>query len=357
MLYKYEFVKNHSLGLLNKHLNFFFRKIRNIPKNSAFVIDRYFHSSLIDDLNNSPVLKKKIEAFFDSYKILDQDKKDAFYQLVLKCQSVEAFFEDIKYDCQEINNTAIKALIGNDSLYELTKYLFSTTLKAKRWGIEDHYIQIYDKMPAHKACPFCGVGEMHKTFREDYDHLCPKKHYPLLAINLKNLAPMCGPCNTKFKGEVDVFYDNKVRRQFAYPYSTQLTINIDYSGSIIPETDINNSVGFWKINFLPVAQVSTTWFEVFQIEKRYRDDYLVPKFESWVNDFIDDLVSYGININNSDDLKRELKSTADRIGQKKFIHSNIIKAPLFDYLASCENDIFYNSVMKMYVQKTNKNVA
>lgn len=353
MLYKYEFINGHSLSQLNKHLNYFFRKIRAVPTNAAFVTALYFHASIADDIDNSSALKKKFEAFFDSFKVLSQDKKDEFYQIVLKCRSIELFFEDVNIDCNEINNTAIQAVIGDNTLYELTKYLFSTTLKANRWGIKDHYLQLYNRMPAHKACPFCGVGEMHQTFREDYDHLCPKKHYPLVAINLKNLAPMCGACNTKFKGEVDVFYDNNIRRQFAYPYSTQLTINIDYNGSVIPETDINNSAGFWKINFLPNDPMNDTWFKVFQIEKRYRDDYLVPKFESWVNDFLDDLVSYGINIATYDDLKRELKNTAERIGQKRFIHSNIIKAPLFDYLASCENDIFYSSVLKMYTQKIN----
>lgn len=353
MLYKYEYVKDHSLSHLNKHLNYFFRKIRNVSQTAAFVTDRYFHSTIVEDINNSPVLKDKFETFFSSFKVLTQEKKTEFYQIVLKCQSIESFFEDVNFDCNQINNTTIKSIIGNNSLYDLTKYLFSTTLKAKRWGIQDHYLQIYNKMPAHKVCPFCGLGEMHQTFREDYDHLCPKKHYPLIAINLKNLAPMCGACNTKFKGEVDVFYENNVRRQFAYPYSTQLTINIDYNGSVIPETDINNSSGFWKINFLPNVSMNDTWLKVFQIEKRYKNDYLVPKFESWVNDFLDDLISYGINIDNYDDLKRELKNTAARIGQKRFIHSNIIKAPLFEYLASCENDIFYSSVLKMYTQKTN----
>ena len=357
MLYKYQFVEKHPLSRLNKHLNFFFRKIRTTSKVAAFVVSRYFHSDFIDDVNNSPVLKKKFKTFFDSYKILEQDRKEAFYQLVLKCQSIAAFFEDINVDCHEINNTAIKSIIGNNSLYELTKYLFATTLKAKKWGIEEHYQLIYDQMPAHKACPFCGIGEMHQTFREDYDHLGPKKHYPLLAINLKNLVPMCGPCNTKFKGEVDVFYKNDARRTFAYPYTTELTINIDYSGSIIPETDLFHSDGLWKINFVPFNEINTTWFEVFQIERRYKNDYLIPKFETWVNDFIDDLVNYGINISNAEDLKRELNKTAERIGQKRFIHSNIIKAPLFNFLATCDNDIFYNSVLKMYTQKINTTAA
>lgn len=357
MLYKYEYVQKHTIYRLNQHLNYFFRRIRPVSKRASFNVSKYFHSEFADDINNSPVLKEKFRDFFNSFKILETHQKETFYKMVLKCSSIKSFYEDISIDCQDINNSAIKKLIGNDSLYALAKYLFSTTIKTSKWKIEDHYQQIYNTMPSHKACPFCGIGEMHQTFREDYDHLAAKKIYPLLAINLANLAPMCNPCNTKFKGEIDIFYKKKVRRPFAYPYTTQILVTIDYTGSIIPETDYTNTKGLWKINYDPQNEINCTWYEVFKIEKRYREDYLEPKFDSWVNDFIDELIDFGVKLKDKSDLKKELIKTSKRLHERVFVHSNIIRAPLFDFLANCNNDIFYSTVLKMYTTKSNKRNA
>jgi len=209
-------------------------------------------------------------------------------------------------------------------------------------------------MPNHKACPFCGIGTMHQTFQEDYDHLACKKHYPLSATNLKNLAPMCGPCNTKFKKDIDVLYDQSIRRPFAYPYTTVINVEFDYSKSIIPGTDKKTSKGHWKIEIIPNSDINKTWFTVFQIEKRYVMDYVQPKFDIWIDNFLDDIADNNISIPNVTTLKAELKKISKSWKSKRFIESNIIKGPLFDYLADCNNSIFYNSIMRRLGDKITK---
>lgn len=346
MLYKYKYIKRHTIHGLNKYLLYFFRKIRTLSSSATFRINgAYFHSDFSEILKNSPELKKKFKMFFDSYKILSDVQKTEFYNKVVKCQCVSCFFEDISVDCSDIKINSIQQLIGNNSLYELMKHLYDT-LKSTRWKIIDHYIEMYNEMPQDKVCPFCGIESMHQTFREDYDHLLPKSIYPLLSVNLQNLAPMCSICNEKAKKEIDILYKNGSRRSFAYPYTTELSFTLNFSGSIIPQTDLNNQQGSWHISVLPQSDINVTWFEVFNIERRYLDDYF--RFDIWTSDFVADLIRYNQNVENEEQLKCELLKTAKTYERYKLRHSNIIKAPLFYFLANCNNHIFYNSLLKEY---------
>lgn len=347
MLYRYQYIKRHPLHGLNKHLLFFFRGIRVVRNNTPFKTNgNYFHPEFSSILSSSPELTKKFKTFFNSYKRLDTEQRQVFYNKVTKSQCIRCVFEDTSVDCTDINNDSIRLLIGDNSLYELMKYLYENTIRSTRWKIDDHYKQMYNSMLA-TVCPFCGIEIMHQTFREDYDHLLPKSRYPLTAINLYNLAPMCSTCNKKAKGEVDVLYKDGVRRSFAYPYTTELNVELEFTGSIIPQTDINNESGVWFLTINPQEEKNTTWFEVFKIERRYIDDYM-KFFDSWTLDFIDSLIRINQEIKDAEQLKIELSLTAKLYKRRRFSNYNIIKAPLFDYLANCNNQIFYNSLLRKY---------
>ncbi len=327
MLYKYQYIRKHSLHRLHKHLLFFFRRIRNVKRSTAFRIDgNYFHPEFSSLLSISPTLAEKFKLFFNSYKKLTNEQKNDFYSRIEKCQCIKCFFEDTSVDCSDIKKDSLQQLIGNDSLYNLMKYISETTLKSDRWDIIGHYKQMYSDMPLDKICPFCGVENMHQTFREDYDHLLPKSIYPLLAVNLYNLAPMCSFCNEKAKKEQDILYKDDVRRSFAYPYTTELNINFSFTESIIPQTDINNDEGKWVLTINTDSEKNITWFEVFNIERRYIDDYL--KFDSWTMDFIYNLIKSNANIDNEEQLKTELLLTAQLFEKRRFSNCNIVKSPI-----------------------------
>jgi hypothetical protein len=331
---------------------FFFRKIKTIPSTTTFNIKgKYFHPEFSEILRISPALKDKFKLFFDSYKCLTDIQKLEFYRKVIKCQNVRYLCEDSSINCSDIKKDTINQLIGDNTLYELMKWLYET-IKQKRWGIHDHYQKMYDKMP-HKICPFCGIEIMHQTYREDYDHLLAKSIYPLLSINLHNLVPMCKSCNEYAKKEKDILYEeNLIRRSCAYPYTTELNITLDFSGSIIPETDMSNPNGKWVLSFNPQNDYNQTWFDVFEIEKRYIQDYLtINDFNNWTDYFIDNLLSSNITINNQLEIQTELTKVAEIYGKHKFKDRNIIKEPLFRYLANCNNSIFYNGLMRAYHQK------
>ncbi|WP_428330319.1 hypothetical protein [Mucilaginibacter sp.] len=342
MLYSYNYPQGHKLEQLNAHLLNFFTNIRNVPANATYIIENYFSADFVIVLNRSEELNNKFKAFFDSYKKLQNPQKEAFFQLVLKSQNIRAFFLDTSLDCSDIKREPLELILGDQTLRNLMAHLFKTTLKA--FDIDGHYKVIYTAM-SHKICPFCGLETMHQSYREDYDHLAAKRHFPLAAVHPANLAPMCHTCNSKNKGEQDVLNNaNGTRKRMIYPYSEQVNITFDYTGTIIPQTDINNQLGNWVVNILPDDETTRNWNEIFGIKTRYKDDYLKPSFEEWIDDFIKDCIEQGKDLTIADTISTELKSMSDNFKRKWYLHSNIIKGPLFDYLSTCNNEIFYNSI-------------
>lgn len=349
MLFTYHYPTGHALEVLNEHLFQFLTSIKTVSPRASFNLNNYLNEDFKIIVERSPILKEKLQNFFFTFRALDQTKKDLFYQAILKSQNIEDFFSDITIMCDDIMTPSINNIIGNNSFEILMSHLFKVTLKGL--GIHSHYKNIYDSMP-HKVCPFCGVEKMHKSFQEDYDHLSAKKHYPTLAINMRNLAPMCHTCNSKNKGETDVLHDQQgVRRLFIYPYTKFTNIDIDFSDCIIPYSDIANIEGNWNIKILPDNAITRDWDEIFKIKKRYKEDYLEANYEDWLEDFLDGLVISNIIIRDEDDVIYQLNLWSQTLSHRKFYNFNFIKAPLFQYLANCGLNALYTSIIIRYNQK------
>ena len=347
MLKKYTFVDGHSALVLNRYINHFFFKIRGTNSKSKFIKEYYLHQGLQDILRISRTneLEKKIKAFFDAYKKLDSSKKNQFNELVRLGINIERTYEDISISCSEMQSDNIRLILGNDSLKDLMNHLYTKTFFLKKFELQEHYQLLYKAME-YKICPFCGVEIMLRTRREDYDHIAPKSKYPLIAINLKNLAPACQKCNEKFKHEIDIYYDETGnRRPFAYPYTTEISIDLDFSGSVIEQTDLTNMQGVWKIKILPEIPLTETWNKVFSIEERYKIDYIEAKFRDWVDEFIDSMKLYRITINTEKELVNELNRAADLFYRARFNNLNLIRAPLFRFLGNGELKEFYHSLL------------
>lgn len=347
MLYKYHYPDTHKLGKLNEYFVDFIKNIKDVKKTARFST-KYFPNDFEPIVNRSGELKKKFEAFFNTFKKLNDLDKDKFYRLFIKSQDIPNYFLDISIDCSDIKSDEINNLINSNTFKILTDHLFKTTLRT--FDIDGHYKLIYNAMP-YKLCPFCGVEIMHKSYREDYDHLAAKSLYPFLAIHPKNLAPTCHSCNSKNKGEKDLIYKGSKRTKLIYPYTESLTILFDYEGSIIPQTDKANQSGVWKIKILPDDDITQNWNKIYGIKKRYIEDFIEPSFEDWINDFISDCIDSGKNLSKVDIITSELKMLSGIFNKKWYQHSNIIKGPLFDYLSRCNNTKFYNSIIEKYNKK------
>lgn len=347
MLFQYKFPDNHPLGALNKYLLFFVQKIQTTNSKSKFDVSKYFPIEFAPILNMSPKLIEKFQLFFESFKVLPNRSKNHFLKLLIDSEDFQLNFSDVSTNCKAYNNDSIKKLIGNDTFYSLAGHLFEA-LKSKRWKIEEHYIIIYNALP-HKVCPFCGISPLHRTFREDYDHLAPKAIYPLAVVNPKNLAPMCHVCNSKNKTTKDVFYDeNGARRMFVYPYSEHINVEVKFTGSIIPQTDHSKPNGDWVIDFVPSDDRTKNWDQVFNIKKRFIEDVIMPNFETWVDDFVKDCIIYNLDLSLETNIVAELKKFGDGFNRKWYEHSNIVRGPLFQYLASNPNSAFLRGIINRY---------
>ncbi|WP_433811345.1 hypothetical protein [Flavobacterium johnsoniae] len=349
MLFTYQYPHNHDIEKLNAYFVDFLTRIETSLPNSQFRVTTYCCKEFIVIVNSSPVLKRKLASFFSSYKILDKNLKDEFTRMITKSQNIEQFFNDETLIISDTMSVRIIQILGNRSFNILVNHLFKVTLKS--FNIKNHYLSIYDNMP-HKVCPFCGVEKMHKSFQEDYDHLAAKKDYPMIAIHMKNLAPMCHTCNSKYKGEKDVLHNsNMTRKTFVYPYNESYTVTLSFENCIIPQTDLTNPKGNWEVGFLPQNSITDNWSSIFGIKKRFKEDYLESNFEDWLEEFIDGLIYSGIRITTKQEVIDQLNRWSVSLEGKKFLNTNFIKAPLFNFLSNCGVDVFYNSLIMRFTEK------
>jgi hypothetical protein len=347
MLFQYTYPEDHCLGNLNEYLVNFVDSIQQTDENSEFVPSEYFHDDFVEILNGSPKLLDRFSRFFETFKSLPNDSKLEFQRLLTDSQNFENFFLDQDIDCNDFKTTNIEAIIGNNSFKDLADFLF-VCVKYERWDIKGHYKLIYDALE-HKVCPFCGIHPLHRTFREDYDHLAPKAVYPLVTANPKNLAPMCHDCNSKNKGVKDVLYGaDGIRRSFIYPYSSHVEVSLNFEGSIIPQTDIDRPDGIWNLGIEPDNCSTQNWNDIFNIKRRYVIDFIIPNYETWLKDFVLDCSENGIDLNQTNVIRNQLLMLSGQFKRKWYEQANIIKGPLFEYLANSENDLFYNSVKSLF---------
>jgi hypothetical protein len=349
MLFKYKYPVNSELEKLNRHFVDFITNIITISATSRFNASKYCNSEFAKIISDGPVLKKKLISFFTSFKKLPQESRNEFYKIITKSQKIRSYFSDDSVDVSDLMSTKVIELLGNNTFNVLVNHLFKVTLKS--FDIRGHYLEILNSMP-HKVCPFCGVEKMHKSFQEDYDHLAAKKHYPTVAIHMENLAPMCHTCNSKNKGEKDVLHHgDKSRRKFIYPYNDSYDIKLDFSNCIIPQTDLNNAQGNWTVGLLPDDQITQTWDNIFEIKRRYKEDYLESNFEEWLDEFLEGLIFANTILDSEESTIFQLTRWSESLEKMKYLNTNFIKAPLFKFLSDCGIPGFYQSLIIRFNQK------
>jgi len=361
MFYRYEFIKNEKMEELNRHFLYFIRKTRVVKKGASFKPSLYFHSSFLNNAGKiapkgkvNVEIQNKFKAFFNDFKKIDTPLKNEFYNLILKSKDIHLYFEKENiYQVSFLRNENIQRIIGTDSFKELMESLWKYLSSNNAWEIDKHYEEFHEKLPQSKMCPFCGLENLKIPIlrRADYDHIALKSKYPISSINLKNIAPSCDDCNQTFKKEADVFYyDNvNVRRLFSYPFvfDTSFQINnieIDLVGSIIPDTDINNSKGNWIINILPVDNFTQTWDEIYSIRKRYS---LSIKHETWLDDMKKIMLLHAVKLNNHNEVKEYLNKYKNLFNPNEIKIENHLKYSYFKFLEECDNNVLYEQIKQM----------
>lgn len=342
--------------VLNKHFLYFIRKIRNVTPRTRFVTTNFFHPSFLNNEGKitphtkpAPKLELAFKNFFETFRSLSSSLKEEFYDLVKFSIDIHKYFDDGSKDLRALKNDNIVRIIGNDSFEQLMLLLWSS-LKGNSWEIDEHYRLFFENTEI-KTCAFCGINQFPnpESYRADYDHLAYRGMYPITSINLKNIAPSCSECNTKFKLQKDIFYedDNITRRVSNYPYKSSIEVVINLHGTTLPHTDHGvSSKGNWVINFIPDNEFTKTWETIYELKHRYAKEVLEVDFNTWIGQFKKELRQYEIKIVDNNELKKYFNLHYERYNEDRLQKRHIVKSALFKYLNECNNVNFYNQVTK-----------
>lgn len=342
MFYTYQYLYNQSATRLNKHLLYFFRKLRSVSTHDNFRIDEtLFHPEFVRRLNraNATELRSKFEHFFNNFKHLLPLEKTSVLQQFDNIQSINLWLSDISLDASTIKNINLPTTLREPCKLLFT-YLYEKTIKK---ALSDHYEAIYDTL-TNKYCPFCAIEQLpNKNDRKaDYDHWLNKNDYPFLAVNMRNLVPIGEHCNQIYKYEQDILIDDLGhRRKFYNPYTQHYSLRLDLSGSILPTS--TDRTPEWQISFYPSNDFVTAWDKVFKIKSRYSHE-LTNQFNHWLDVFVK--ANRGRGDGSLATLKQLFMSHAGTFDDYLYHESNLIKHGLFCFLASCNDDTFYQAVLE-----------
>lgn len=98
---------------------------------------------------------------------------------------------------------------------------------------------LYPDIEDFSECPLCGIGEP-----DTLDHYLPKDEFPEFSILSKNLIPVCGPCNSSYKG---LKWLDKGKRIFIHTYYDIFPSFCFYKATIVVGSKV--SIGFDLIRY------------------------------------------------------------------------------------------------------------
>lgn len=350
MLYKYDYSYGHKVRFLNLHFLYFVRQLERIKRTDKYDVGTLFHTDFAVVLNRSKKLNEKFEKFYNKFRSKCQADRHAIIKKIRDAQSLYRAFENKAINPIPLRGNEIETLLGNDSFKSLMNYLYKPTISNDTWGLKGHYSEFYENLPDHKCCPFCGLVSFDRVYKADYDHLLPKSKYPQLAVNMRNLAPMCNTCNQKVKKSTDILIETGTRRKFANPYKTVIDIEFDFSNSSLP----GSKKVEWKLDYRPKNELNRTWMKVFDIRKRYLDNLLEKKYLLWMDGFVTNCIVHSVDISTRAKLKKAMLNESKRYFDNIFVNQNIVRAPLFKQLAESNDSPFYNTIITLYKAKKKK---
>ncbi|SHM04784.1 hypothetical protein [Flavobacterium saccharophilum] len=184
-------------------------------------------------------------------------------------------------------------------------------------------------------CPCCGYMPFEGVFsknREDLDHFFSKAHFPFASINLNNLSPLCGKCNSDNKRDFNpVLGKLGQERKAFYPYQAnptniqiEITLSKDFT-NIIQDILVNNlnpkiSQKQIKITLKGGEQDKVnTWNELYNIKSRYFD-----RTQGFTNSVLKKIFKKKTKLG---DYSAAIKEYIDEIDHELYVHEHFIQIP------------------------------
>lgn len=241
-------------------------KITNNSKSKSFI----YSNLLIDKLGYSKFTEIGILVDEDT-NVYSSDLKELLPSDIEKGKEEEWFeylkllYINLKMSKKYIKNNSAKKLINCWGAYP---FAFSLDLR---------------------TCPYCNKQYIEPIYtnkgkmRGDMDHFYSKELYPLFSISIYNLVPVCGFCNSSFKGTknfelADIHpYRDSIDESFKFKFHLQGdSIRVYTQKNLSPEA---NTTGFERYN------------DYFKYEKQYQyHENLVREFITKTRMYTDGLV-------------------------------------------------------------------
>lgn len=243
--------------------------------------------AIADDNKTKLKLFEPIRDLFDLFKGLSTDQRAQFARWYDANNNIEALCSNSP---EQQPVTYAEVAVINAPLAEQLKAFYTdlwvrvlglSPVKTKIGPIDAHY-RDFVSVNKQGKCPYCGLFNLdgeHDVTRDAYDHFLPKATYPFNSVNFRNLAPMCGKCNSGYKLQKDPVCHldpikrktGNTRRKAFYSYAAvhprievSMSVNTKNSQDIQPEEIAISLTAPGK------DEEVESWREVFGIEQRYK---------------------------------------------------------------------------------------
>lgn len=296
-------------------------------------------------------LRPKLIAFWEKYTDLSPADRTCLRDAIAWQTNLPFVYSDVVLPCPCLND--IPAEI-HDAVKALSEYLFGQLGEIKDNGKALRDIQ-FETCQNHgvRICPYCGLDYFQPvgTRRNALDHLMPISKYPFVSADLKNLPPTCHSCNSLYKLDQDILFDNAgARRPCSDPYAGPV-YRVSLNGSAFGEG--NEVQGFilprWQIHFDgPSVQQAETWDAVYEIKSRLAST-LDADFLSWIKHFALWFVKEIGADKSPDEVAETLPRYIENVIQDNFEDRAFLKAEAFRFLDRCCHDPINGNEVKEWL--------
>ena len=287
-----------------------------------------------DVLRRRTGLQQKLIAFWSGYTDLSPAERTCLRDAISSQTNLPFVYSDVTLPCSCMDDIPD---VMQGTVKSLSEYLFGQLGGIKEGGKALRDIQ-FETCQNHgvRICPYCGLDYFQPvgTKRNALDHLMPISKYPFVSADFKNLPPTCHSCNSYYKRDQDILFDEAgARRSCSDPYDGPV-YRLSLNGSAFGEG--NEVKGFilpkWEIGFDgPTAQQAETWDAVYKIKSRLVAT-LDADFLSWVEHFASWFKKEIGAGGSPDEVAETLPRYIENVIQDNFRDRAFLKAEAFKFL-------------------------
>lgn len=338
--------------------------------NMQGILEVFFKQLLrgdIWDINNQHKELKKVHQRSNFVPLLESLYNElAAHHVIVRCRIYQQFINNNQIE-KLCNNTLelLDCISWDESIGKKIKALFLDCYPSKldlgifkktgdKTNPTKKFYQEFIALNGH-ICPFCSILPHKHPFgrkRSDFDHYMDKAHYPLAALNMDNLIPMCTECNQDYKHTADILKNNDgIRRAFLYPYSLKKPFSIKIESMVSDKLT-------WEFDVSIVSdmksKIVSDFENVFNIKDRMQRE-LNKRYDAWL---MEEAKRY--TVDNADitiyGFKESLLNTAEHVIDlnNRTLEAKLLEQALYLYLGNTDeieiNDIFLGSYLFDYLE-------